>query len=117
LVTDKECDKHGMNHIRIINKGKRPWDLGCPHCNFLEWQTKKTNEAEKTNEAKSNNNGLTNIQGIGPKTLEKLAVAGIKTADDLRKAETNRLVEQTGISQKKILAWQSAAKALMAPEC
>ncbi len=117
LVTDKECDKHGMNHIRIINKGKRPWDLGCPHCNFLEWQTKKTNEAKKTDKAKSNNDGLINIQGIGPKTLEKLAVAGIKTADDLLKAETDRLVEKTGLSQRRILAWQSAAKALMAPEC
>ena len=117
LVTDKECDKHGMSHIRIINKGKRPWDLGCPHCNFLEWQTKKANEAKEPKEANSNNDGLTNIQGIGPKTLEKLAGAGIKTADDLLKAEADLLVEKTGLSQKKILAWQSAAKAMIAPEC
>jgi len=60
---------------------------------------------------------LTNIQGIGPKTLEKLAGAGIKTADDLLKAEADLLVEKTGLSQKKILAWQSAAKAMIAPEC
>ena len=117
LVTDKECDKHGMSHIRIINKGKRPWDLGCPHCNFLEWQTKKANESKEPKEANSNNDGLTNIQGIGPKTLEKLAGAGIKTADDLLKAEADLLVEKTGLSQKKILAWQSAAKAMIAPEC
>ena len=44
VVTDKLCEKHGMNHIRIINKGKRPWDLGCPHCNFLEWQARKALE-------------------------------------------------------------------------
>ena len=117
LVTDKECDKHSMSHIRIINKGKRPWDLGCPHCNFLEWQTKKANEAKEPKKANSNNDGLTNIQGIGPKTLEKLAGAGIKTADDLLKAEADLLVEKTGLSQKKILAWQSAAKAMIAPEC
>ncbi len=48
LVTDKTCEKHGMNHIRIINKGKRPWDLGCPHCNFLEWQAKKALEKAET---------------------------------------------------------------------
>ncbi|HPJ30686.1 MAG TPA: DNA topoisomerase I, partial [Methanothrix sp.] len=30
VVTDKLCEEHGMQHIRIINKGKRPWDLGCP---------------------------------------------------------------------------------------
>ncbi|MGD0951089.1 MAG: DNA topoisomerase I [Methanotrichaceae archaeon] len=111
LVTDKECDMHHMNHVRIINKGKRPWDLGCPHCNFLEWQAKKSQEP------KSVNNGLTNIQGIGPKTLEKLTAAGIKTMQDLLKAEVENLVEKTGLSQKKIQAWQSAAKTLTAPGC
>ena len=111
LVTDKVCDMHHMNHVRIINKGKRPWDLGCPHCNFLEWQAKKAQEP------KSSNDGLKNIQGIGPKTLEKLTAAGIKTTQDLLKAEVESLVEKTGLSQKKILAWQSAAKTLTAPGC
>lgn len=111
LVTDKACDVHHMNHVRIINKGKRPWDLGCPHCNFLEWQAKKAQEPKPIND------GLTNIQGIGPKTLEKLTAAGIKTTQDLLKAEAENLVEKTGLSQKKILAWQTAAKALTAPGC
>jgi len=44
VVTDRVCEQHGMNHIRIINKGKRPWDLGCPYCNFLEWQAKKAGD-------------------------------------------------------------------------
>lgn len=111
LVTDKVCDVHHMNHVRIINKGKRPWDLGCPHCNFLEWQAKKAKEPKPIND------GLTNIQGIGPKTLEKLTAAGIKTTQDLLKAEAESLVEKTGLSHKKILAWQTAAKALTAPGC
>jgi len=111
LVTDKECDMHHMNHVRIINKGKRPWDLGCPHCNFLEWQAKKAKEPKPIND------GLTNIQGIGPKTLEKLTVVGIKTTQDLLNAEIESLVEKTGLSQKKILAWRIAAKALTAPGC
>ncbi len=129
LVTDRLCDKHGMNYIRIINKGKRPWDLGCPHCNFLEWQARKAQETpdketpakEKSEnetpkkvkpERKGKNNGLEGIQGIGPKTLEKLAEAGIKTREDLLKAKAKGLAEQTGISPKKITAWQKAAKAL-----
>jgi DNA topoisomerase-1 len=102
---------HHMNHVRIINKGKRPWDLGCPHCNFLEWQAKKSQEPKSINDV------LTNIQGIGPKTLEKLTAAGIKTTQDLLKAEVESLVEKTGLSQKKLLAWQSAAKALTAQGC
>jgi len=112
LVTDKFCELHGMNHIRIINKGKRPWDLGCPHCNFLEWQAKK---AQAKPESKENavdcGDGLAKVPGIGPKTLEKLATAGIKTAQDLINAEARNLAEKTGLSEKKIHVWQSAARA------
>jgi len=48
VVTDKQCKEHGLYFIRIINKGKRPWDIGCPHCNFIEWQ-KKLEEEKKNN--------------------------------------------------------------------
>ncbi len=138
IVTDRLCEKHGMNHIRIINKGKRPWDLGCPHCNYLEWQAKKALEkpenespnspdkaksvrktpvkkaavkAASQARAKAENNGLGDLSGIGPKTLEKLAAAGIKTKDDLVSAKSKGLAEKTGISPKKIMAWQRMAKA------
>ncbi len=47
IVTDKVCEKHNINHIKIITKGKRPWDLGCPHCNFIEWQKNLKEEKEK----------------------------------------------------------------------
>lgn len=127
VVTEKMCEKHGMNHIRIINKGKRPWELGCPHCNFLEWQAKKaqgkadpakTKEDAKpkavkaTGAAKAKGDGLVALSGIGPKTLEKLAGAGIKTAADLAGAKADILAEKTGISPKKISAWKKAAAAL-----
>lgn len=146
VMTDKICDKHRLSFIRIINKGRRPWDLGCPHCNFLEWQAKKAAEAangvtgssaavraanasDKTHPPKqkaakkgsgakkisvlrkSKNNGLSDIEGIGPKTLEKLEAAGVKTPKDLTGAGADLLAEKTGISAKKILAWQTAAKA------
>ncbi|NMC11157.1 MAG: DNA topoisomerase I [Methanothrix sp.] len=109
VVTEKMCEKHGMNHIRIINKGKRPWELGCPHCNFLDWQAKK---AQGKAEPDKERNGLGSFPGIGPKTLEKLTKAGVKTTQDLLNAKANALAEKTGLSEKKIQAWQSAAKAL-----
>ncbi len=54
VVTDKQCKEHGLYFIRILNKGKRPWEIGCPHCNFIEWQ-KKLDEEKKAagNAAKS----------------------------------------------------------------
>lgn len=112
VVTDKLCDKHNMNHVRIINKGKRPWDLGCPHCNFIEWQAKRASEPKKAETPKSNS--LADVQGIGPKTLEKLAAAGIKTAEDLLKAKAANLAEKTGLSQKKITTWQNSARSQIA---
>ena len=142
VVTDKVCEKHGMFHIRIINKGKRPWDLGCPHCNFLDWQAKKALElaegkesgegkgakarpAKKTvrgsgakaakkasGPSNADGDGLARLPGIGPKTLEKLASAGIKTSGELAGANAKSLAAKTGLSEKKIAAWKSAAKAL-----
>lgn len=47
VVTEKRCENHNMNHIKIINKGKRPWELGCPHCNFAEWQKNLKNDEKK----------------------------------------------------------------------
>ena len=134
VLTDKVCDEHGMFHIRIINKGKRPWDLGCPHCNFLEWQAKKALEktesprveakpkkmakpaARSAKKAKTaspaKGDGLGKLPGVGPKTLEKLLAAGITTSEDLLGAKTKALSSKTGLSEKKILAWKNAAKAL-----
>lgn len=52
VVTDKQCKDHGLYLIRILNKGKRPWDIGCAHCNFNEWQKKLGEEKKATKEKK-----------------------------------------------------------------
>src|SRR5271157_16403 len=49
VVTDKSCEKHGIGHIKIINSGSKPWELGCPQCNFEEWQKKKAAEGVDVN--------------------------------------------------------------------
>nr|WP_292477908.1 topoisomerase DNA-binding C4 zinc finger domain-containing protein [Methanothrix sp.] len=140
VVTDRLCEEHGMFHIRIINKGKRPWDLGCPHCNFLEWQARKAlelAEGKESGEAKpqpakktarkaggatgakktasksssARGDGLASLPGVGPKTLEKLEAAGVRTSQDLLSSKAKALAEKTGLSEKKIAVWMKAAKA------
>jgi DNA topoisomerase-1 len=41
VVTNKMCEKHELSHIKIITSGKKPWELGCPQCNFEAWQKEK----------------------------------------------------------------------------
>lgn len=107
VVTERRCESHGLNHIRIINRGKRPWDLGCPQCNFNKWQEKRNSAARSLPE-------LSDIPGIGPKSKERLENAGIKTIEMLIASDSAALSESTGISIKKILSWQESAKRLLA---
>ncbi|MDW7732404.1 MAG: DNA topoisomerase I [Methanolobus sp.] len=107
IVTDKICEDHDLYHITIINSGKRPWNLGCPQCNFEEWQ--KTQEEEK-----KNNNGkikpkkITDISGIGKVTAEKLEDAGVSDVNDLVAVDAFELAKTTNIPVKKIRSWQDA---------
>jgi DNA topoisomerase-1 len=51
IVTGDTCDTHPtLFKLKIIKKGKgkgRPWDFGCPYCNFLQWQVQKAGEGKK----------------------------------------------------------------------
>ncbi len=109
VVTDKLCEDHGMYHIRIINSGKRPWNLGCPHCNFLEWQKSQAEEKEKqgTDNNKERPKTINDISGIGKVTAEKLSDAGISSVEDLCAADAIELAKVTSIPVKKIKNWQS----------
>ncbi len=108
IVTDKLCEEHGLYHIRIITPGRRPWNLGCPNCNFIEWQASQ--EAEKAKRPKTPRpKSITDIAGVGKITAQKLADAGIVKVDDLVEADAFELSKTVGISVKKIKGWQDAA--------
>ena len=32
---DKTCEIHDLNYVRLIRKGARPWEIGCPLCNHI----------------------------------------------------------------------------------
>jgi DNA topoisomerase-1 len=33
--TDQVCETHGLHHVRLVRKGARPWDIGCPLCHHI----------------------------------------------------------------------------------
>lgn len=108
IVTDKLCEEHGLYHIRIINAGKRPWNLGCPECNFLEWQkAQEENKQKQDSIDKERPEQLSDISGIGKVTAEKLADAGISSVEELGEADALELAKITSIPVKKIKGWQA----------
>ena len=130
VVTDKMCDEHNLSKIKIITEGKRPWELGCPQCNFHEWQKKveedekngivaetsaertkrfkKEREAAKAErEAKAQNpEELSDIKGLGTASLQKLNDIGILTIKDLGGSDSSEVSRKTGISLKNIEKWK-----------
>ncbi|ADI73601.1 DNA topoisomerase I [Methanohalobium evestigatum Z-7303] len=104
IVTDKVCEDHGINHIRVNIPGKRPWNLGCPHCNFIEWQ--KEQENNKNKQKDTTPKSITEINGIGKVTAEKLENAGVSSVEELANADAVELSKQTNLSVKKIKNWQ-----------
>jgi DNA topoisomerase-1 len=107
IVTDKLCETHRMHHIRIINLGKRAWDLGCPQCNFIEWQ--KTQQEEQALQPKKERpKSITDIEGVGKATAGKLEEAGIKSVEALIEADALELSKTIKVSVKKIKNWQTS---------
>ncbi|HWQ47832.1 MAG TPA: DNA topoisomerase I [Methanosarcina sp.] len=105
IVTDKACEAHGLHHIRIINAGKRPWDLGCPQCNFIEWQ-KAQQEEQAQQPKKERPKSIKDLEGVGKATAGKLEEAGITSVEALAEADPVELAKTIKISVKKVKSWQ-----------
>jgi len=94
-VTDEHCNEHDLPELRVEN-GEEPWELGCPICNFREYEARK--------EAST----LTDLDGVGEKTAEKLQAAGVETVADLATIEADTLATDVdGVSADRIREWQT----------
>ncbi|KTG25591.1 DNA topoisomerase I [Haloferax profundi] len=101
-VTDDSCDEHDLPELRITYDGDRePWELGCPICNFREYQAQQNGEGGSE---------LESIKGIGAKTAEKLKDAGIEDVKTLKASEPDDVAAKVeGIGADTVRKWQSAA--------
>ncbi|GAA0660868.1 DNA topoisomerase I [Natronoarchaeum mannanilyticum] len=98
-VTDEHCEEHGLPEL-IVHNGDEPWELGCPICNYREYQARESDSGSD----------LEALDGIGAKTAEKLADAGIESIDDLESAEPDAVAGRVdGVSEDRIRKWQAKA--------
>jgi DNA topoisomerase-1 len=95
--TDKVCDRHRLSFVRLVRKGARPWDIGCPLCHHIS----------------SNRESLSEISSLTPPLLGKLEALHIYTASDLVKSEPGWLATALDISAADAVRLRQDAEAEM----
>jgi DNA topoisomerase-1 len=100
-VTDEVCEEHDLPEL-VIHSGSdddEPWELGCPICNYREFQAEQADTSE-----------LESIDGIGEKTAEKLKQAGIDDVSKLKESDPDDLAASVdGVSSDRVRDWQASA--------
>jgi DNA topoisomerase-1 len=97
-VTDEECEEHGLPHLRVHSGDDEPWELGCPICNYREFQAREAGSELET------------VEGIGEKTAEKLESAGVEDVAGLKEADPDELAETVeGVGVGTVRDWQAKA--------
>ena len=95
-VTETYCEEHDLPELVVHTDGDDPWELGCPICNYAEFR------------ARNRVTDLTDLDGVGQKTAEKLAAAGVGTLAELRAADPETLAaEVQGVSAGRVRGWRA----------
>jgi DNA topoisomerase I len=84
IRTDTVCPTHHLNHVRLIAKGSRPWDIGCPLCHHIE----------------SNQETMVLIPSMTEEILERLQRHHIYTVHEVADAKPEALATAAAISAK-----------------
>jgi len=94
-ITDDYCDEHDLPEL-VVHSGDEPWELGCPICNYREYQARQAVD------------DLEDLDGVGPATAERLETAGVEEPNDLRDVDPDVLAtEIQGVSSSQIRDWIS----------
>ena len=80
--TDEVCYKHHLNFVRLVRKGARPWDIGCPLCHHIS----------------SNAESLAEIPSINETLAKKLLAQHIYTVAELARSTPATLAQHLDLS-------------------
>ena len=79
--TDEVCEKHGLSFVRLVRKGARPWDIGCPLCHHIS----------------SNRESLSEIPSMTPALADNILAHHIYTVAELARSVPEDLAKRLGI--------------------
>jgi DNA topoisomerase-1 len=125
--TDDICEKHRLNAVRLIRKGARPWDIGCPLCHHINSNKESLAEIPSMNEAlatkiqakhvytvaeiaRSTPELMAKRLDITPELAQKLisdagsVLEKLRRRSECRKFLRERIIPRKGRSSAKILA-------------
>jgi DNA topoisomerase-1 len=94
-VIETYCAEHDLPELVVHDDDDEPWELGCPICNYQEYRRERAVD------------DLEDLDGIGERTAEKLAAAGVDSPEDLDTVDPENLAEQVqGISADRLREWK-----------
>ena len=125
--TDEICEKHLLNFVRLVRKGARPWEIGCPLCHHINSNKESLAEIPSMNEilaTKMQAQQIYSVAEIARNTAEQLAkrldltpdgahqlisdarsvLEKLRRRSECRKFMRERLVPRKGRSSARILA-------------
>jgi DNA topoisomerase-1 len=79
--TDEICPIHQLHHVRLIKKGARPWEIGCPLCHHIS----------------TNRETMVLIPSMNPTILDSLHAHHIYSVYDLAKSSPGNISKITGL--------------------
>jgi len=79
--TNEVCDRHHLNFVRLVRKGARPWDIGCPLCHYIS----------------SNRDSLLEIPFMTPALAENILAHHIYTVAELSRSMPEDLSKRLSI--------------------
>ncbi|MDD1730324.1 MAG: topoisomerase DNA-binding C4 zinc finger domain-containing protein, partial [Methanospirillum sp.] len=82
--TKAVCDIHHLNHVTLVAKGSRPWEMGCPLCQLITQQK----------------DIFAMIPSMTDKIREDLITAKIYSAFELGKMDSQALMKAIGVTKK-----------------
>jgi len=74
---DATCPEHGLHHVRLVRKGSRPWEIGCPLCHHIE----------------SLRETLSLLPSAGGDLVAKMVAARLYSVQDLLQVSAEKLAE------------------------
>ncbi len=83
VKTNDVCPEHSLFHVRLVRKGARPWDIGCPLCSHIQ----------------SNTEALSMIPECNGKMIQALHAHHLYSITDITQKTPEELSSLLGITQ------------------